>query len=169
MKIYILKLKDNCWYIGKTDQENRIQQHFKGNGSEWTKLHTPISVEKVIENCDEFDEDKYVKIYMIKYGIENVRGGTYSFRYLDTQTKIFLNRELNHAKNCCFLCRQNGHLSSNCHLRKKKSKVVMKICKNCGQTGHTFTDCYHKEVGLCYKCNKPGHDPNFCFSKKDFR
>ena len=105
MKIYILKLNDACWYIGKTQHDERIQEHFKGKGSKWTTLHKPLTVHDVIENCDEFDEDKYVKIYMSKYGMDNVRGGSYSLIELDYGIKNFLSRELNHASNTCFYCK----------------------------------------------------------------
>ena len=89
--IYILKLKNNKYYIGKTNDVNkRFQQHVSGTGSSWTSTHEPIKILKVIENASQFDEDKYVKEYMNKYGIDNVRGGAYVSNELDevkVQTK----------------------------------------------------------------------------------
>ena len=36
--IYILKLKNNKYYIGKTNNPQfRLTQHFDSNGSAWTK------------------------------------------------------------------------------------------------------------------------------------
>jgi len=171
MKIYILKLKDECWYIGKTNNPSneRILQHLKNEGSEWTKLHPVIDVEKIIENCDEFDEDKYVKMYMALYGIDKVRGGNYSFNIIDVKTKVFIEREINHARSICFICNRSGHLSSDCYIRKKSIKVS--FCKNCGQYGHHMYDCYNKPdiIKLCYKCNKGNHEPKNCYSRKDYR
>ena len=62
--IYILKLKNNKYYIGKTNNPQfRLTQHFDSNGSAWTKKYKPIKIIKIIPNCDNFDEDKYTKIY----------------------------------------------------------------------------------------------------------
>ena len=78
--IYILLCEKGRYYVGKTGRplQDRVDEHFAHNGSEWTRKYRPIRVIKQILNADEFDEDKYTKIYMIKYGIDKVRGGTYS-------------------------------------------------------------------------------------------
>lgn len=76
--IYILRLAEGKYYVGLTkDLYHRLDQHFHKKGSEWTKLYEPIEVEKVIESDSSFDEDKWTKIMMEKYGIKNVRGGSY--------------------------------------------------------------------------------------------
>ena len=51
---------------------------------------------------------------MSKYGIDKVRGGNYSSEKLSKYAKNFIRNEINHAKNCCFICKKNGHISSNC-------------------------------------------------------
>ena len=72
--IYILKCEQNRYYIGKTERslDSRIKEHFLNNGSEWTRKYKPIKLIDTIQNADDFDEDKYTKIYMKKYGINNV-------------------------------------------------------------------------------------------------
>ncbi len=76
--IYILKLEHGKYYVGKSDDVmKRYQQHLCGNGSAWTRRYKPISLEKTIEGVSSFEEDKITKEYMSKYGIENVRGGSY--------------------------------------------------------------------------------------------
>lgn len=48
--IYILKLKNNKYYIGKTlNVENRFHQHINGTGSSWTKKYKPISIIKKLK------------------------------------------------------------------------------------------------------------------------
>lgn len=92
--IYILKLQKNKYYVGKTNYPNfRINEHFNSEASEWTKLYKPIEVFRLIPNCDDYDEDKYTKIYMDKYGIDNVRGGSFVSRELDTFTIKLLSKK----------------------------------------------------------------------------
>ena len=75
--IYILRLQNNKYYVGKTKYPNfRLEQHFNSTASTWTTKYKPIEVVDIIKG-DAFDEDKYTKIYMAKYGILNVRGGSY--------------------------------------------------------------------------------------------
>ena len=44
IKIYVLKLEENKYYIGQSkDTEQRKRLHLKGKqGSEWTKKYKPI-------------------------------------------------------------------------------------------------------------------------------
>ena len=78
--LYILKCKDSCYFIGKTTGSyfKVIDDHFKGHGCEWTKLHKPIRLELLRHFCDENDDDFYTRLFMAKYGIDKVRGGSYS-------------------------------------------------------------------------------------------
>ena len=103
--IYVLQLKENKWYIGKTESSKfRIDTHFDSGGSEFTKKYPPQEIYQIIPECDKYDEDKCVKKYMDKYGIENVRGGTYSRLELTNEEKQFIQKELWGANDLCFLC-----------------------------------------------------------------
>ncbi len=76
--IYIIKLEKEKYYIGKTNNPQfRLKQHFNSVGSEWTKLYKPIKVIELKPNCEDYDEDKITLQYMDKYGINNVRGGSF--------------------------------------------------------------------------------------------
>ena len=76
--IYVLKLKDNKYYIGKTSNPSfRLENHFNQNGSAWTKKYKPIKLYELKPDCDDDDEDKYTIQYMRKYGKDNVRGGSF--------------------------------------------------------------------------------------------
>lgn len=114
--IYILKLKNNKYYVGKTKNPKfRLKQHFDAHGSAWTKKYPPIKIIKVIKNCDGYDEDKYVKMLMKKYGFNNVRGGTYVQTCdLDIVTINFIKKELYMANDLCSRCGRRFHFASNC-------------------------------------------------------
>lgn len=105
----------NKFYIGKTTSlEYRIEEHFDGKGSQWTKLHLPIRVVEIIPDCTRFDEDYYTLKYMDKYGIDNVRGGSFCEINLNNKTKKILKKMLNTANDRCYICGQKGHLARNC-------------------------------------------------------
>ena len=114
--IYILKLNDNKYYIGKTNRtvKERYQEHLEGIGSFWTKKYNPLSVLKQIENSSPFDEDRYVKEYMAMYGIDNVRGGSYNQEELNGETIKFLRNELRTSNNECYKCGSTSHFVSEC-------------------------------------------------------
>tara|TARA_R100000541_G_scaffold55720_2_gene64746 strand:- start:332 stop:646 length:315 start_codon:yes stop_codon:yes gene_type:complete len=82
--LYVLKLDNDKYYIGITLNLNqRLSQHFSGDGSKWTKVHKPINVieiqiNNVDKNVDESLENKVTLEYMKKYGWQSVRGGSYT-------------------------------------------------------------------------------------------
>ena len=116
--IYILKLQDSKYYVGKTnDVQKRFEQHVKGSGASWTKTHRPVSIVKTIPSSSPFDEDKYVKECMAKYGVENVRGGSYSAMELSDEEYSLLTKEIWSAKDCCLTCGRKGHFANKCYAR----------------------------------------------------
>jgi predicted GIY-YIG superfamily endonuclease len=75
--VYVLKLEDDCMYVGITLNFNqRLAQHFSGQGSKWTKLHKPVSVLEVVYPATLAIENEVTKRYMGLYG-DKVRGGSY--------------------------------------------------------------------------------------------
>lgn len=88
--LYVLKLDNDKYYIGITLNLNqRLSQHFSGDGSKWTKVHKPINVIEIqINNVDENLENKITLEYMQKYGWQSVRGGSYTKLDLKRPTKL---------------------------------------------------------------------------------
>ena len=85
--IYAIQLEQGKYYIGKTNNPQfRLDSHFNSNGSEWTKIYKSLRVIEVKRNCDDYDEEKITRQYMDKYGINNVRGGSFVSVKLEKST-----------------------------------------------------------------------------------
>jgi hypothetical protein len=113
--VYTLLLEQNKYYVGKTDNPRfRIESHFDASGSAWTKKYPPLKLLELIPDCDHFDEDKYTKVYMNKYGINNVRGGSFCQIELDKRTYEMLEKMIFSATDKCYLCGEEGHFIDKC-------------------------------------------------------
>ena len=129
--IYIIKLEKNKYYIGKTRNiDKRWEEHLTGNGSGWTKKYKPMSLITTIKSTSQFDEDKYVKEYMAKYGIDNVRGGTYSNIVLDANSIAVLEKEIWHSKNLCTRCGRDSHYIKECYAKTDVDGAIINTSNN---------------------------------------
>lgn len=183
--VYVLELSGGKFYVGKTNSpEFRLQSHFDANGSAWTKKHKPIRVVEVVsvdEYRDEYKEDMYTLQYMQKYGIDNVRGGSFCEIQLSQDTKNVITKMLRSANDKCFNCGLSGHFAKTCTVSSVSSseeEVEEEKCTRCNRTGHVAKNCYAKTVQKkyssdedsseeekCTRCNRTGHVAKNCYAK----
>ena len=110
--IYKLNLEDGKQYIGKTTNvDRRMNEHFRGNGSEVTKKFKPRSGKVIDEvpgfladDTEQYHTEKYIK----KKGYQNVRGGI----YVNSTT---LHRNSSVRFNKCKRCGRTNHTKDRCY------------------------------------------------------
>ena len=135
--VYVLELSDGKFYVGRTsDSESRIQQHFTGYGSAWTRLHAPKRVLEVHCNVPIEMENAITKKYMMQHGWENVRGGAYSQVDLHEEDLADKHKEVLSDADRCLVCGRTGHWASQCYA---STRVL--VCHRCGQEGHIAPQC----------------------------
>jgi predicted GIY-YIG superfamily endonuclease len=168
--IYILRLEGGRYYIGKSDNVmSRYQDHLNGTGSAWTKKFKPIGVEKIIQNASPFDEDKYTKEYMSKYGMNKVRGGSYVEVTLSDFHIDALNMEIWAAKDLCTNCGRSGHFANYCKATKDvNGNQIEYVNDQSSKENITYSaKQVSKNHNVCYRCGRPGHYSSNCYAQTD--
>jgi cellular nucleic acid-binding protein len=159
--IYILKLVKGKYYVGKTSNfVKRYQEHVSGTGAVWTRLYKPVAVVKTIPGASPFDEDRYTKEFMAKYGIDNVRGGSYASHELSYLQEEALKREIWGATDSCNRCGRKGHFASSCYA---KSDVAG---NSLGESESEEEVVHVKTKGTCYRCGRSGHYSPDCYAAR---
>lgn len=164
--LYVLKCENEKWYIGKSSRLiQRLEDHVNKIGAVWTTKYRPIKLMEIRTLQGEFHEDLVVKEYMKKYGMENVRGGTYSSIYLYDYQKKSIEMEMKHASNSCFKCGKQGHMAKEC------TENIIR-CFKCDEIGHMANTCDNEEeykqpnkkskLMRCFVCGETGHYANEC-------
>jgi len=74
--VYVLKLEDECYYVGITMNLNqRLAQHWTGQGAKWTRLHKPVEVMRAVYQGN---EQAITNEMIAIYGRDAVRGGSHT-------------------------------------------------------------------------------------------
>lgn len=132
--VYVLYLETDKYYIGSSiNPKTRIEQHFKNDGTKWTKLYKPLEIIKIVEG-DELVEETTTLEYMYKYGIDNVRGGSFTTLNISDLEKSYIFKQICSIKNLCFKCNGKHHLSYQCSMHHNINSIH---CLECGNVfGH---------------------------------
>ena len=97
--VYVLELVDNRYYVGRTGNLiQRMNEHFKNNGSMYTKKYEPIKITEIVEEKTLFDERDKTLDYMKKYGWEKVRGYAWCREQILKEPKIKKEKESKQIK-----------------------------------------------------------------------
>jgi hypothetical protein len=179
--IYVLKLQEEKYYIGKTDNPQfRLENHFNcnGSGSAWTQKYKPLKILKLIPNCNHYDEDKYTRQYMDKYGIANVRGGSFVKINLDKSTIDLLQHMSNSTNNKCFICGEAGHFAKNCVISKNNNTHEESDgWETCSEEDEDEEEEEEEddeeeeeeEINCCFRCGRVGHYSPSCYASKHIK
>ncbi len=162
--IFVLRLQDDKYFVGKTKETHqKLKQTVLQTPAAWIEKYPAVEIHSSILG-DAYDEDKYVLKCMREYGIENVRGGSYSNVDLSMDQIISIRRALCTATNSCIACGTVGHNIFEC----KED-----ICYRCGRTGHSVDVCkatvhvLNGRLDGCYRCGRPDHWSIRCNRSKD--
>ena len=126
VNIYVLKLEEGRYYVGKTNHTfQRFNQHATGQGAKWTKKYPVIDLHAFHPNMRDQDENKVTIQMMQKYGVKNVRGGSW--------TKVKMTEKEVHALESKISVRNNA---------KKRRQQGGMHCTRCGRSSHNLRTCY---------------------------
>ena len=153
--IYTLELENNKYYVGRSSvPTQRILKHFQEEGSEYTKLYKPIKVLSQVKG-EAFDEEKYTLIAMEKYGIDNVRGGSYCNVILTQHDKDKALQTIRSISDKCYKCGKKGHFAKDCcednDENEDDSDADEECCKKCGWVHFPKNElCDGNYCGACH-------------------
>lgn len=101
-KVYYIKCENNAWFVGITNKslEERLQEHidYMDEKTVWTRIHKPLSIHlhNQFQTKEEAknNENSLLLLFMIKYGINNVRGGKFWYPILNKMTYALLDKAM---------------------------------------------------------------------------
>ena len=154
--IYVLELEDGNVYVGKTNRgKARLEQHIKGRGAEWTKLHKPKRVMAYYQGAKDSDEQKVTNQMIRKFGANKVRGGSITKRKMTKSEIDKLNKDLGFKQTKKSTTTKKKSTTTKKRSTTTKKKSTTYTCSRCGRQGHNKTQCYAKTKATGAPISKP--------------
>lgn len=138
--IYVLKLSRGKYYVGLTRRNiDRVLDHIDGKGAAWTKKYPPSNSKPILsfqEGLKVSDEDKITLETMKRYGVKNVRGGSWC--------KVNMTQNEIRALEVKIAGGGKKTVPQKKVTKTKSSPKKSPTCSRCGREGHNRTKCYAK-------------------------
>lgn len=103
VSLFLLELEHGKFYAGASSDPVKALEEYRerlGVVSQWTQIHRPVRLREVIRVARVEDLDVYVRKWMLQYGVENVRGGSWSSVRLTDKDRQVLSVELPRQGGC---------------------------------------------------------------------
>jgi hypothetical protein len=119
----------------------------------------------------EHDENNLTKDYMKIYGIQNVRGGSYTTVKLSEDIESLLERELIGNADKCYKCHLSGHFARDCKraplFRKRENSKKSESESSSSESSDSSDEDENKNRKYSYKCTRcgrKGHSISKCYA-----
>lgn len=130
IKVYVLSLKNNKFYLGTSHNVKKRFNELKSNINtiEFLKLYPPI---KIVEIIDHESLEEATLRYFSLYEVDNVRSDVYNEIIIETNHKRQIEEDYIIRHQLCLRCMKSGHFVENCN-EKKDAYENKLFCKHCG-------------------------------------
>jgi predicted GIY-YIG superfamily endonuclease len=162
--IYVMPLRNDCWYIGHTKNEaRRLRDHATATfPCEWLRIHPPLVPVRSIDTrvrTGPTHEDAVTLEYMQKYGISKVRGGSFTDAVLPPDQQSTLEKMMRTAGGQCFACGKVGHFAAACTtVTATEEESAVRRASQTAEDGKRM---------FCTRCRRSSHWASHCFAKTD--
>lgn len=98
---FLFELEHGKFYVGASaDPVKTFEECREGLGPAWTQIHRPVRIREVVGVAHVSHLDQQVRHWMLQYGVENVRGGSWTGVRLTDRDRQVLCGALTQQRGC---------------------------------------------------------------------